>query len=305
MVVKKEEEVPPGLLAWSCHCWVCWATSKSGVTPPKWVNRVPQIRSALPGENQAAVIHESLLALWSLPVLFFVVFYELLFGCLLGRSNRLAELQEQSLLLRLLKRPTTATHHNLIMSQLQVQHLWDVWRALPKMQVISALCFSKATFYFPLKNRLNETHASAHALNGLKVFPAPDLLTEEFGVNGPLRNAVAKKPWLATLMSFCSLASVSPMETLLFRPRWLVQRRVCSARSSALQCPWHSEVGSQCPLFSNHLPSWFLMSCPLHVPAACYVFAVWDWLRWGFSQQRAWACCWACTSCSQERSEPS
>lgn len=64
MVVKKEEEEPPGHLVWSRCCSVCCATSKSGATPLKWVDGVPQIQSTLQGENQTAVICESLLALW-------------------------------------------------------------------------------------------------------------------------------------------------------------------------------------------------------------------------------------------------
>lgn len=141
------------------------------------------------------------------------------------------------------------------------------------MQVIPGLCFSLATFYLPLKNWLNKTRALAPAINKrLKIFLVQDLLTEEFGVNGPVCDAVAKKPCLGAVMSFCSLASASPMETLTFQPLRLVQRRVCFARSlpsSALQCPRQNEIGSQCPLFSNHITSWFLKSWNSCLPFAC------------------------------------
>lgn len=108
MVIKREEEEPPGPLARSRCCSVCCATGKSGVTPLKRANGVPQTQSTLQGENQTAVICESLLALrFSLCGLVFfvcvvIVFYELLFSCRLGQSNPLAQLQEQFLQLRLL-----------------------------------------------------------------------------------------------------------------------------------------------------------------------------------------------------------
>lgn len=209
-------------------------------------------------------------------MLFFVVFYELLFGCLLGQSNPLAELQEQSLLRRLLKRPTTAAHQNLRMSQLPVPRLRDVQRALPEVQVISALCFSKAAFDFPLKTDWTNACFGSRSQWASEGFPRSGFTRGEFGGNGPPRSAVAKKPWLAAVMSFCSLASASPMETLPFPPRCLVQRRVRSARGSAPQRLWQREAGSRCPLFANRLTSWFLTSRPLPVPAACDVFAACD-----------------------------
>ena len=130
----------------------------------------------------------------------------------------------------------------------------------PKCKSFLVFAFQWLPFIFPFI-RLNKTHASAQAINKhLKTFLAQDLLTEEFGVNGPVCDAVAKKPWLASVMSFRSLASASPMETLVFQPLRLVQRRVCFTRSlpsSARQCPRQNEIGSQRPLFSNHVTSWF------------------------------------------------
>lgn len=104
---------------------------------------------------------------------------------------------------------------------------------------------------------------------------------EEFGVNGAICDAVAKKPWLASLMSFCSLASASPMETSVFQPLCLVQSRGCfPAACSAPQ--WQNETGSLCPLFSTHLISWFLDSQISYLPFA----RVCSWLciyRLGFT----------------------
>lgn len=138
----------------------------------------------------------------------------------------------------------------------------------PKCKSFLIFALQRLPFIFPFI-RLSEKPALAHSINkSLKIFLARDLLAEEFGVNGAVCDAVAKKPWLASLTAFCSLASAFPMEAFAFQPLGFVQRRVCFPRillSSAPQRLRRNEMGSHCPLFSNHLPSWFLKSgtsCP-------------------------------------------
>lgn len=67
-------------------------------------------------------------------------------------------------------------------------------------------------------------------------FPSLGFSGEEFGVNGPACDAVAKKPWLGSVMSFCSLASSSLMETLVFQPLGL-SRAGCALLSACLAQP--------------------------------------------------------------------
>lgn len=133
----------------------------------------------------------------------------------------------------------------------------------------------------------------AHGINKhLNSFLAQDSLMEEFGVNGAICDVVAKKPWLVSLMSFCSLASVSPMEMFVLQPLCLVQSRGCSLQRAQLhsdKTTWEAYI----PYFlcTLSLAFWSHKSptCPLYVFAAGYVFIVWDLLRCRFSGQRA--CC--------------
>jgi len=96
-----------------------------------------------------------------------------------------------------------------------------------------------AAFIFPCPG-LNERHPLAHAINKcLKIFLAQDLLMEESGVNGPVCDAVAKKPWLASVMSFCSLVSASPMATFMFQPLQL-SRGGCASLAACPAQPRHA-----------------------------------------------------------------
>lgn len=98
-------------------------------------------------------------------------------------------------------RPAPAALHSLITGQLQVQHLWDIQRKLPKMQSIHRLCFSLTTFDFPFyqaEQNMFELQLSVSVWR----FPSSGFSGEEFGVNGPVFDAVAKKPWLGSQCPF-------------------------------------------------------------------------------------------------------
>lgn len=82
----------------------------------------------------------------------------------------------------------------------------------PKCKSFLVLAFQWLHLFSPLSD-CTKRPLLAHAVNkSLKILLARDLLAEEFGVDGPVCDAVAKKPWLASVMSCCSLASASPME---------------------------------------------------------------------------------------------
>lgn len=147
------------------------------------------------------------------------------------------------------------------------------------MQVIAGLCFSTSTFNFPLKSWLNKTQALAHAVN-TQVFLAQGLLAEEFGCNGPVCDAVAKKPWLA---------SVSPFAVRRVPPQW---NHSCFSLSASLPAQPRGacdqmEREDNALYFLTTAPLAFQSldnpACLLHVPAAYYVFTVWGLLCCIFS----------------------
>lgn len=177
---------------------------------------------------------------------FLCLFYELLFSCLPGQTNPPAELPDL-LQLRQLETPATAALHSLIVSQLQGQHLWDIQRNLPKMQSFIVFAFHRLPLISPFI-RLDKTRFNSSYHWASEGFPSPGFSGEEFGVNGPGCDAVAKKPWLG---SWCPFAvwRVPPWWThLCFSLSACPEQGVLCSQLAWLS-PLQNEVGSNFPCF--------------------------------------------------------
>lgn len=95
------------------------------------------------------------------------------------------------------RRPATAALHSLITNQ----HLWDSQRKLPRMQSFTVFAFHWLPLISPFirtnnNNKKTCFNSSYHPAS--EGFPSSGFSGEESGVNGPVFDAVAKKPWLGS-----------------------------------------------------------------------------------------------------------
>lgn len=130
-------------------CLSC-ATSESGAVATKWLNGAAQTRSTLPEKIKLLQYVNRCLPSESLPGLGF--FVSVLWAAFSLPSWPNPAEQQELLQLRQLQTCQAA----LIVSQLQVQHLWAIQRNLPKIQSFTVFAFHWLPLISPFI-RLNKT----------------------------------------------------------------------------------------------------------------------------------------------------
>lgn len=149
MMLRREQEEPAAHLSELCHLWI----RSSGHKMTQWS---PTNTKLFARENQTAAICESLLALWvsAWVGVFCICFMSCFFIAFLAEPSRAARAAPAE--------AAADCQAALIVSQLQVQHLWAIQKNLPKIQSFTVFAFHWLPLISPFitlnKTRFNSSY---------------------------------------------------------------------------------------------------------------------------------------------------